>query len=129
MSVKTSAALHILNAFLAITFLLTGNPALAGEADIVDVRAQKSDTGWSFDVTVRHDDKGWDHYADKWDIVAPDGTVLGSRVLAHPHEDEQPFTRFLSGVKIPETVQEVTIRAHDSVHGYGGVETSISLPR
>ena len=33
---------------------------------------------WRFDVTVRHADEGWDHYADKWDVVAPDGTVLAT---------------------------------------------------
>ena len=27
-------------------------------------------------MTVRHADTGWDHYADKWDVVAPDGAVL-----------------------------------------------------
>jgi hypothetical protein len=34
---------------------------------------------YRFDVTVRHADTGWDHYADAWDILTPDGTLLGSR--------------------------------------------------
>jgi len=55
--------------------------------------------------------------------------VLGVRELAHPHVNEQPFTRSLGGVEIPDGVQEVTIRARDSVHGYGGAELSVELPR
>jgi len=35
----------------------------------------------------------------------------------------------LGGVEIPDGVQEVTIRARDSVHGYGGAELSVELPR
>ncbi len=102
--------------------------ALAGEADVVDVRATKSGGSYRFDVTVRHADEGWDHYADAWDVVGPDGAVLGTRVLVHPHDTEQPFTRSLGGVKIPAGVDEVTIRAHDSVHKYGGREFTVKLP-
>ena len=67
--------------------------------------------------------------AGEADVVAPDGAVLGTRVLVHPHKTEQPFTRSLGGVKIPENVAEVTLRAHDSVHGYGGKEVTVELPR
>ena len=80
-------------------------------------------------VTVRHADTGWDHYADAWEVVGPDGTVYGKRVLYHPHVNEQPFTRSLDGVKIPENVGSVTVRAHDSVHGLGGTETTVKVPR
>ncbi len=62
-------------------------------------------------------------------MVAADGTVLGTRKLLHPHVDEQPFTRSLSGVAIPDDVAEVTIRAHDNVHGYGGQELTVPVPR
>ncbi len=115
-----------------ILFVLALVPAaaVAGEADVVDVKATKSAAGtYGFDVTVRHADTGWDHYADKWDIVEPDGTVLGTRVLFHPHETEQPFTRGLSGLRIPAGVDRVTVRAHDKVHGYGGREKAVALPR
>ena len=102
--------------------------SLAGEADVVDVVATEQSPGiWRFDVTVRHDDAGWDHYANKWDVLAPDGAVLGTRELLHPHETEQPFTRSLTGVKIPASVTEVIVRAHDSVHGYGGAEMTVEL--
>ncbi len=104
--------------------------ALAGEADVIAVEAaQEGDNTWRFSVTVRHADEGWDHYADRWQVVAPDGTVLGTRVLLHPHENEQPFTRSLGGVVIPEGVDEVVVRAHDSVHGDGGAEIQVKLKR
>ena len=104
--------------------------AFAGEADVTSVEVRQTDRGiFHFDVTVRHDDSGWDHYADKWDVLAPDETVLGTRTLYHPHVDEQPFTRSLSGVEIAETISEVRVRAHDSVHAYGGKTVTVVLPR
>ncbi|MDX1708156.1 MAG: hypothetical protein R3274_06115 [Desulfobacterales bacterium] len=46
-----------------------------------------------------------------------------------PPENEQPFTRSLSGVKIPAGITTVSIRAHDSGHGYGGETINVRLPR
>lgn len=115
---------------LAAGLCLSVTPAFAGEADVVGVEVRQDGPGlWRFDVAVRHDDTGWEHYADRWDVVGPDGTVLGTRVLLHPHETEQPFTRSLSGVAIPDGVTRVTVRAHDKVHGYGGREATVSLAR
>jgi hypothetical protein len=109
---------------------LAALPAMAGEADVVGVKIIKEGTGtYRFDVTVRHGDEGWKHYANRWDVVAPDGRVLGTRELAHPHENEQPFTRSLAGVIIPESINEVSLRAHDSVHQYGGAEMRVQVPR
>jgi hypothetical protein len=78
-------------------------------------------------VTVKHDDEGWDHYADRWEVLGPDGEVLGTRVLYHPHVGEQPFTRSLGGVEVPEGVEKVVVRARDSVHGYGGKDVLVEL--
>ena len=104
-------------------------PAFAGEADVVDVAVKKnSNKTYDFSVTVLHKDAGWEHYANKWDVTDEKGTVLGARVLYHPHVDEQPFTRNLSGVKIPKNIKSVIIRAHDSVHGYGGKVMTVALP-
>lgn len=105
-------------------------PALchAGEVDVVGAKATQSSSGtWRFDVTLKHADEGWDHYANKWEVVAPDGTVLATRVLAHPHVDEQPFTRSLGNVKIDKSINEVTIRGGDSLHELGGVEMIVKL--
>ena len=115
---------------LAMGLVLAGAGAWAGEADVVGVEAKAESGGtWRFDVTVAHGDTGWDHYADKWDVIGPDGKVLGTRVLLHPHEAEQPFTRSLGGIFIPPEVTEVTVRAHDNVHEHGGREMTVPLPR
>ena len=103
--------------------------ALAGEADVVKVEVVPGNSGtYSFHVTVAHEDTGWDHYADKWQVIGPDGTMLGERVLLHPHVNEQPFTRSLPGVSIPDGIAKVTLRAGDSVHEFGGKEIEVGLP-
>jgi len=114
---------------IATLLILPISAALAAEADIVDVAVKRnSDKSYSFSVTVAHADSGWDHYANKWELLAPDGTVLATRTLHHPHVNEQPFTRSLSGVKIPPGISELTVRAHDSVHQYGGKTMTLKLP-
>jgi hypothetical protein len=112
---------------LSFLFLPTA-VCLAGEADVVGVKAEKEKgVTWTFSVTVMHADEGWDHYADRWDVVGPEGHVLATRVLYHPHVGEQPFTRSLAGVEISESISSVILRAHDSVHGYGGKEAEVEL--
>ena len=102
--------------------------ATAGEADVVAVDAICDDQGvCRFDVTVAHSDEGWSHYANRWEILTPSGEVLATRVLAHPHEQEQPFTRSLLGVELPPGTTLVIVRAHDSVHGAGGREIAVRV--
>lgn len=115
------------SAFL-VASVLFGAPALAGEADVLEVEARPSADGtYRLAVTVRHSDEGWEHYADRWEVLAPDGTVLGARVLLHPHVGEQPFTRSLGGVAVPAGVSRVVVRAHDGVHGLGGAEVTVEF--
>lgn len=108
-------------------FLLLPSLASAGEADVLKVDVARDGAGYAFSVTLQHNDEGWQHYADKWEVVAPDGQVLATRVLYHPHVNEQPFTRSLSGVSIASTVTSVSVRAHDSIHGYGGKTVKVTL--
>jgi len=115
------------SAAILVAVTLTAAPALAGPADVLEVDARASGGSWSFHVTVRHADTGWDHYADAWRVVGPDGTVYGTRTLFHPHVGEQPFTRSLSGVLIPDAIGKVTVEAHDSVHGWGGASVEVAL--
>lgn len=124
----------IQRACLALVVLAGGlavmAPAEAGKADVVAVKVTRDGGGaFRFSVSVRHQDQGWHHYANAWEVVAPDGTVLGTRTLLHPHVREQPFTRGLGGVKIPAGVKRVTVRAVDSKHGAGGKEMTVEAPR
>ena len=123
--------MHVLAKLLSVSVLglsLAG-AARANDVEIVEATARSSGDTWSFSVTLRHEDTGWDHYADLWQVFTPDGTLLGERVLLHPHVNEQPFTRSLSGVVIPQDVSEVIIRARDTVHGVSPQEYRLTLPR
>jgi len=98
------------------------------------VATRVKDGTWTFEVTVEHPDTGWNDYADGWDVVTPDGSVLKTRsddaftrVLLHPHFDEQPFTRRQVGIEMPAGVISVVVRAHDHPDGYGGREVTVDL--
>ncbi|MEZ4836208.1 MAG: hypothetical protein R2873_30135 [Caldilineaceae bacterium] len=80
---------------------------------------------WSFAVTLRHPDTGWDDYTDAWQVLTPEGEILGTRVMLHPHETEQPFTRSLSNVEISEETTTVEIVAHDLLSGFGAPVTVV----
>lgn len=91
----------------------------ANEVQIINVKAKCSNSKvCTFNVTLKHKDEGWKHFANKWEIYTPDNKLIAKRILHHPHVKEQPFTRSLSGVKIPKGLNKVVIKAHDSVHGY-----------
>lgn len=120
--VRIVAALLLANSFAPST-------ALAGEADVVDGTITALGGGrYQINATVAHADTGWDHYADRWDVLAPDGTLLGVRELAHPHVNEQPFTRSVT-LTIPEGITTITLRANDSVHGLGGKVFELQVPQ
>ena len=116
----------------ALTLLATAvSPAVAGAgpADVLEATARCRGEHCDFEAQLRHADTGWEHYADRFEIVAPDGEILATRVLRHPHVEEQPFTRGLRGVFIPEAIRRVRVRAGDSLHGLGGREVEIELER
>jgi len=111
-----------------VTSLVASVASYAGEADVVDVTIESLGNGkFRINATVAHEDTGWDHYANRWDVLDEAGNLIGSRELAHPHVNEQPFTRSVSLV-IPETVKTITVRANDSVHDTGGKLFEIAVP-
>jgi hypothetical protein len=99
--------------YLALMACLAG-PAFA-EAPVVKA---VTINGSSISVTLSHPDTGWDHYADGWEVLDADGNSLGIRELAHPHVHEQPFTRSLSGITIPEGTTVLYVRARCNVDGW-----------
>lgn len=101
--------------------------AYAGDVEIVMVSLSKRGDSWDIETTLRHDDRGWNHYADAWRVVTADGHVLGTRTLYHPHVDEQPFTRSLRDVVIPPATTVVVIEAHDKVHGWSSQRVRVDL--
>jgi hypothetical protein len=117
----------LLKGALTIAALLSGGAAVAGQPSVIDATLTPTGSTWRADVTVAHPDTGWDHYADGWDVRLTNGAVLGYRKLHHPHVNEQPFTRSLSGIEVPVGTKTLLIRAHDSVHGWGG-DFVVTLP-
>ncbi|MCA8881720.1 MAG: hypothetical protein KDA73_17605 [Rhodobacteraceae bacterium] len=116
---------------LVVSALLCLYPlaAAADPPEIVGAKATPTGAVWRVEVTLSHPDTGWEHYADGWEILAPDGSRLGFRELLHPHVDEQPFTRALSGVAIPDGVNKVTIRARCSRDGWSDDTYTLPLTR
>jgi len=130
--IKTLASSLVFTALLAACSPVStvGAPELGvdeGCADVVRADFETSFDGThTFTVTVVSDDQGWDKYADAW-IVRVGDTEIGRRELTHPHDTEQPFTRSLSGVVVPEGATAVTITANDSVLGECGKAFELSL--
>lgn len=114
-------------ALIAPVLLVAWGQARAGEVEIVQVNLSQHGASWSAAVTLQHADTGWDHYADAWRVVAPDGRVLGTRTLYHPHVNEQPFTRNLGNIEIPADLPEVVVEAHDKVHGWSSQRIRVDL--
>ncbi len=126
MAMPRFAAYGLFMRYLILGTLLA-SPAFADPAVIENVSARQSGDTWRFDVTIRHPDTGWDHYADGWRVLDMDGNELGMRVLHHPHENEQPFTRSLSGVVVPEGLTQVQIQARCNVDGWNEGTTVVGL--
>lgn len=114
---------------VAFSAVVTAAHVQAGEVEVVAVRLVQAGAAWEAQVTLRHDDAGWDHYADEWRVVDGADSVLGRRVLYHPHVDEQPFTRALTGLRIPDETNIVYVEAHDNVHGWSPRRMKVDLTR
>lgn len=101
--------------------------SLANEVEIVNVYMEKTTSGWRADVTLKHADTSWEHYADAWRIVDGNGHLYKTRVLFHPHINEQPFTRSLADINIPAEQSTVYVEAHDKKHGWSSQRVKIDL--
>lgn len=110
---------HLNKSLISLLIILFCSSELfAGQAVIEKVEAECNHNRiCKFNVTISHADEGWSHFANGWQIFSPSGELLGHRALAHPHVNEQPFTRSIRDIKIPPLTDSVILKAHDSVHG------------
>jgi hypothetical protein len=117
-------------AVLALSLTCASGLAMAGAADVIAATArQAADGSWSFEVTMRCDDRGADYFCDRFEVLTPTARVLGVRRLLHDHTDEQPFTRDLQGVHAPDGFSRgVLIRGHHNIRGYDGAVLKLELP-
>ncbi|MDF1875140.1 hypothetical protein JHD48_05285 [Sulfurimonas sp. SAG-AH-194-I05] len=88
-------------------------------ANVTKVVVNGSENKYKFSVTLKSDETGCEQFANWWEILSKDGTLLYRRILVHSHPDTQPFTRSGSRVKIKKT-DTVYIRAHMNNVGYSG---------
>lgn len=96
--------------------------------DVVAVETTPGPKGVTFDVTISSPYDSPERYADAIRVRSADGrAVYGMRELAHDHAAEQPFTRGVPDVALPEVVTEVVIEARDSENGWGGGTQSVSF--
>jgi hypothetical protein len=114
---------------LLVFTALMAVPALADPAQVEAVTLTQRAGAWTVSVTISHGDTGWDDYADGWRVETPGGEILGTRVLHHPHVEEQPFTRSLGGLSLPDDVTEIVVRTRTTVTGWADdVSAPVQVP-
>lgn len=99
----------ILFTSLLVSLNSWSSPVTIGAVKFTDLGGQR----YRVDVTLEHADSGWDHYANRWWLEDENSNVLGERVLAHPHVDEQPFTRSQT-IHIPSSLKSVFVKATEN---------------
>lgn len=88
------------------------------KASIVSVSSSGEAGNYTFNVGISSPDTGCAQYANWWEVITEDGTLIYRRILAHSHVNEQPFIRSGGAVSIAAN-QVVIIRAHMNTSGYG----------
>ncbi|MGJ3249719.1 MAG: hypothetical protein ACFE0J_01105 [Elainellaceae cyanobacterium] len=91
---------------------------MTNAAEVTDVSVRGEPGNYSLEVTVRSPDTGCDQYADWWEVLSEDGTLLYRRILLHSHVNEQPFTRSGGPIAV-QPDQVIVVRAHMHPSGYG----------
>jgi hypothetical protein len=98
-------------------------------ANVTAVTASGSSGSYTFNVTVESADIDCSQYADWWEVLTEDGSLVYRRILEHSHTDANgssdpdapgnTFTRSGGPVGVAET-DVVLVRAHMSIGGYNG---------
>ena len=88
-------------------------------ADVVSIKTTGKTGAYQFTVTLRSPDTGCSQYADWWEVLREDGTLLYRHLIPHSHVNAQPF--ILEGGPVPiQSDTVVWVRAHLHPTGYGG---------
>jgi hypothetical protein len=96
--------------------------------DVIAAELEQQGDTWRLDATLSSPYDTPERYADAFRVLSEDGTELGVRELLHDHANEQPFTRSLTGLLIPDHVASITVEGRDQVHGWGGDTVELEVP-
>lgn len=96
--------------------------------DVIAAELEPQGDAWRLSATLSSPYDTPDRYADAFRALAEDGTELGVRELAHDHANEQPFTRSLTGLEVPDDVARITVEGRDQEHGWGGDTVEVEVP-
>ena len=87
----------------------------AGEADVTDVRIESLGDGrFLVSATLVHADTGWDHYANRWDVLDENGELS----LSFEDEDERVIVSvacFRAGYTPDDYYTEAEWLSHESL--------------
>jgi len=89
-----------------------------GMVAVTEVTVEGDENNYTFNVTLSSNDTGCQQYADWWEVLDEDGTLIYRRILAHSHVDEQPFTRGGAPISV-SALTKIYIRGHMNNSGYG----------
>lgn len=96
--------------------------------DVVDAALEPRRDGWRLSATISSPYDTPERYADAFRARTEDGEVLGIRELLHDHAGEQPFTRSLEDLVIPDGVDRIVIEGRDLANGWGGTTVTLDVP-
>ena len=97
--------------------------------DVTKVEVTGSADSRDFAATISSPYDTPERYADGIRVRSADrDTVYAMTELGHDHASEQPFTRSVTGVEIPEDVDSVVVEGRDQDNGWGGRTVRVELP-
>jgi hypothetical protein len=114
---------------LVASLLLLSAPAFADAPDVVSAKVAQDGGRWTVTVVLSHEDTGWDHFADGFAVLLPDGTKIGYGELSHPHTGQDTFSASLTGLRIPDGTPFVLIRTRCNLVGWAAESVPVDLPR
>ena len=104
-------------------------PSTPPYANVTAVAVTGTSGSFTFNVTIESADIDCSQYADWWEVLTNDGSLVYRRILEHSHTDANgssdtdapgnTFTRNGGPVPVSES-DVVVVRAHMSVGGYNG---------
>lgn len=107
-------------------------PAPAGPAHAAGFHLERHRYGtWSAILEVDHEDQGWSHFADRWEVLDQAGRRILSGSLDGPKrrdvEEDGPVRRRLDAFGLPAGTTRLTCRIHCKQSGWLGKALAVDL--